>query len=179
MTTATKIRTPDVKSLGDFRRLGLIGRWFGELQLIGVHYPQCSGRRGKNIMCRLSCAQGHGSVRAWLKLQYRHRLICSTCALAKKHISVGSLTLAQLGVKIAELSPERRRLMEALLANRRRIEGEQDISDLEQLKDAYIYAIQIAAPEAELRDLAPEGDYETYGKSASLGSPSMMYVAAG
>jgi hypothetical protein len=68
--------------------------------------------------------------------------------------------------------------MEALFADRRRIEGEQDISDLEQLKDAYIYAIQVADPEAELRDLAPEGEYETYGKSGSLCSPSLMYVAA-
>jgi hypothetical protein len=116
-------------------------------------------------------------------MQYRHRLVCSTCALAKKRqivsASVPNLTLAQLGIKIAELSPERRRLMEALLASRRRIEGKQDISDLEQLKDAYIYSIQVADPEAELRDLAPEGDYETYGKSASLCSPNFMYVTAG
>lgn len=169
----------NVKVLADFRRLGLIGQWFGELQLIGVGYPRWSSRRGRDIICRLACAEGHGVVRSWLKLQGRKYPICSLCRESRspRVVHVPNLAGAQLIAAIGRLEPARRRLMDALLLDRRRIAGAQDIAPCEMVKDAYVYAVQVADPEKELNEIAAERPRETRNRS-SLCSPNFMYVGA-
>jgi hypothetical protein len=183
MTKTTLKPYQHVKHLADFRRLGLIGQWFGELQLIGAAYNPALPPDKKSVptaICRVVCAQGHITVRVWRYLRQRQRPTCLTChprqeSRPKDSRCATHLTLAQLAGKIAALSPERRRLMAALLADRKRIAGKQDTSEQEQLRDAYTYAIQIADPVAELADLAQERPRETRNGS-SLTSPSLKYV---
>jgi hypothetical protein len=166
-----------IKLLSDFRRHGLIGKWFGELQLIGVGYPKDSSRRNNDLVCRVSCAQGHGAVRSWRKLQDRGRSICSTCRAARRpgqNTPVISVTPARLIRLIRQLEPERRKLFDALLVGRRQAPGD-ETTGFHLVKDAYNYALVVTDPAKDLAELIGEPGRAGAGASSSLATGMFTY----
>lgn len=178
MTTTTAQGRPfKVKLLSDFATQGLIGRWFGGLQLVAVKKTKKSRPLISDVACRVICPNGHMSTRMWWQLRDDNRKrACNKCKAPKR--AATNPCREELLKKINELSPERRRLFNALLESRRRVGDQHDNTFDDHVKDAYTYAIQIADPEQELKDLQPESGYETCGRS-SLRSPNFMYVEAG
>lgn len=176
MTTTTLTRRPVVKQIADFGSRGLIGRWFGALQLVAVRKPAPSKRGIGETLCRVTCENAHMSTRTWWYLRDQSRKqICGKCT--PKEPTVTNLSNERLLREIAELTPQRRRLFDVLLSDRQQAPGQEDTSVREMVNDAYAYAKGVKDPEGELTDLlAPEGGYDTYGRS-SLGSPNLIYVA--
>lgn len=173
--TTTTTRRPGVKTLADFEQRGLIGKWFGDLQLVAVRSAKDKRGIGETL-CRVICANAHLFTRPWWELRDQSRKrACARCQPRKA--TATNLSNDQLLKKIVELTPERRRLFDVILNSRRRGAGQKDTGMRELLNDAYSYARDVPDPEAELRDLALEGNYETYGRSASLCSPSLIYMA--
>lgn len=156
--TTTTTRRPVVKTLADFEHRGLIGRWFGDLQLIAVKKPAGKQRGIGETLCRVACAQGHPSSRPWWELRDQNRKrICARCQPRKPPTNISGDDLQQ---RIAELSPERRRLFVALMDSRRRVAGEQDATPREILNDAYSYATNVMDPQADLEELTAQGERE-------------------
>jgi hypothetical protein len=177
---------PPIKLLNDFRRYGLIGQWFGELQLIGVGYPKDSSRRNQDLICRVVCQRGHGAVRPWRHLRDR-KSICTMCRQDGKSATASapvSMTGQQLIDAITKLESIRRRLFDHLLDSRRRLPGQDRVTfrdrklivtNRQLLQETYNYALQIADPAAELEEWTKEWRYETRNGS-SLALPSLKYV---
>jgi hypothetical protein len=176
--TTTPTRRLKVKLISDFERQGLISQWFGDLQLVAVKTPTAGKRGIGDTLCRVTCANAHLSTRPWWELRdHSRKRICGRCK--PRQVSVHNLSGESLRKAIDDLQPARRQLFDALMDSRRRVGGGADVELREILNDALAYATEVEDPEKELRDLAPEGEYETYGKSASLCSPNFMYVTAG
>ena len=153
---------PTIRVLDDFQRYGLIGQWFGELQLIDVGYPKNSSRRIGDLICNVACANGHRGVRSWPKLQ--RSPACSLCNLSTRraHIYTANMTGRQLLAAITGLPAARRRLFDALINSRRRLPGQDRVAfrdrdlittDRELIKDAYNHALAVADPVAELEEM--------------------------
>jgi len=176
-TTPNTTRRPVPKSINDFGRLGLIGGWFGDLQLVSVQRPRYAAGDIRNTVCRVTCAKGHRSSRAWWELRDQSRKqTCAKCRAPKPKPPVTNPSNEELLKKIDELPPERRRLFDALMNSRRRTGDQDETAPKDLLNDAYSYATVVKDPEGDLRDLLADGGYETYGRSASLCSPNWIYA---
>lgn len=166
-----------VKLIGDFERQGLIGRWFGGLQLVSVKMPKKSRPSIADTACRVICPNGHLSSRTWWEIRDHNRQrVCGKCKTPKPKPAATNPGNEELLKSIGELPPDRRLLFDTLMDSRRRIPGQDETPTRELLNDAYSYARDVKDPQKELKDWEPEDEYETYGKS-SLCSPNFMYVA--
>lgn len=147
------IRKPKVSTLADFHTRGLINRWFGNLRLLAVAYPRRGEKTISRVICRTICAGGHEQRVEWWKLRDgTRRTPCLECGDPLERDAT-QLSDERILRGVAALSPERRRLFEAMINSRWRIPGQQDTTRRELLHDAYTYARDIADPITELREL--------------------------
>lgn len=165
-----------IKLLDDFRRHGLIGRWFGELRLLGVSYSARLAKTIPNVICRVVCASGHESTRTWRALSGAQGT-CRKCAwILKGTRPITALSKHAMGAQIDALEPVRRQLFDALLSSRRRAAGQVDTSDRELVGDALAYAQKVPDPAAELEEIGTPNVYVCAGAGSSLAAPSFIYA---
>jgi len=178
MTTTTTLKPgrKPMATLADFKTRGLIGQKFGDLTLLAVRRQR--GEFGiERTVCIVTCGQGHQTERPWGYLRDNAR--SRRCPVCKPRKTSSTYRSEQaLRKAIAELSPERRRLLDLLLASRRRAPGQEDTDMREMLNDAYAYASEVPDVKSELNELTMTGEHETYGRSASLCSPNWIYAGA-